>query len=189
MAEHVCPPWIGYLLASPLRRLVQQPEVILGPYVTAGMCVLEIGPGMGFFSLPLAHMVGPAGKVYCVDVQEAMLRAVGKRAQTAQLAERIVLRRASSASLEVDDLAGTIDFALVFAVVHEVPDVAHLFADISRTLKPGAGCLVAEPTGHVKPPKFAEELALAAQSGLAVVETPRIAGSHTALLRKSLSSS
>jgi ubiquinone/menaquinone biosynthesis C-methylase UbiE len=60
--EHVCPWWIGYLLASPLRRLVQKPEVILRPFLSNGMRVLEVGPGMGFFTLPMARMVGSAGR-------------------------------------------------------------------------------------------------------------------------------
>jgi hypothetical protein len=43
MAKKVCPVWIGHLLASPLRRLVQNPKKILGPYVTSGMTVLDFG--------------------------------------------------------------------------------------------------------------------------------------------------
>ena len=30
MAEHVCPVWVGYFLASPLRKLYQDPRKILG---------------------------------------------------------------------------------------------------------------------------------------------------------------
>jgi hypothetical protein len=43
MAKKVCPVWIGHLLASPLRRLVQNPKKILEPYVTNGMTVLDFG--------------------------------------------------------------------------------------------------------------------------------------------------
>jgi len=38
------------------------------------MTVLDIGCGMGFFSIPLAPMVGPNGKVIWVDMQEKMLQ-------------------------------------------------------------------------------------------------------------------
>ena len=48
---------------SPLRRLVQNPKKILEPYVTNGMTVPDFSCAMGFFSLPLAHMVGSNGKV------------------------------------------------------------------------------------------------------------------------------
>ncbi|MBU1207873.1 MAG: hypothetical protein KKH04_13245 [Proteobacteria bacterium] len=54
MAEHVCPVWVGYLLASPLRKLFQNPKKILEPYVQKDMKVLDVGPGMGFFTLPLS---------------------------------------------------------------------------------------------------------------------------------------
>src|SRR3954447_24902465 len=54
MSGHVCPWWIGYLLVSPLRRWMQNPDELIAPYVTPGMTVLEPGPGMGFFTLPLA---------------------------------------------------------------------------------------------------------------------------------------
>ena len=56
--HHVCPWWIGYLLASPIRRIFQNPEEILSPFIRFGMAVLEPGPGMGFFTIPLARMVG-----------------------------------------------------------------------------------------------------------------------------------
>ena len=59
----VCPWWAGYILASPLRRLIQDPRSLLAPYVHPGMTVLEPGPGMGFFTLELARLVGPAGRV------------------------------------------------------------------------------------------------------------------------------
>jgi 2-polyprenyl-3-methyl-5-hydroxy-6-metoxy-1,4-benzoquinol methylase len=58
MAEHVCPFWVGYLLLSPVRKLITNPDRILRPYVKPGMRVLDAGTAMGFFSLPLARAVG-----------------------------------------------------------------------------------------------------------------------------------
>jgi 2-polyprenyl-3-methyl-5-hydroxy-6-metoxy-1,4-benzoquinol methylase len=58
-----CPWWLGYLLASPLRRLLQRPEEILRPYVSEDMHALGVGCGMGFFSLPLARFGCISGKV------------------------------------------------------------------------------------------------------------------------------
>ena len=56
----VCPWWMGYLLACPLRRFFEDPAKILATYVREGMTVLEPGPGMGFFTLELARRVGDA---------------------------------------------------------------------------------------------------------------------------------
>ncbi len=51
MHGRVCPWWIGYLLASPLRRFAHDPRAILAPVVGEGMIVVEPGPGMGFFTV------------------------------------------------------------------------------------------------------------------------------------------
>ena len=85
MSHKVCPWWLGRLLASPARRLVHDPAAILPPFVTAGMTVLEPGPGMGFFTLELARLVGPRGKVVAVDVQPRMLSGLRRRAAKAGL--------------------------------------------------------------------------------------------------------
>jgi len=117
MAQHVCPWWIGWFLASPIRRWFQNPEETLRPFVQEGMTVLEPGPGMGFFTLPLARMVGPAGRVIAVDVQTRMLEGLRRRAERAGVLDRIDLRQASSDSMCVDDLRGTVDLVVAIAVV------------------------------------------------------------------------
>ena len=182
MSHSVCPHWVGYLLVSPFRRLVQNPDRILAPWVTDGMTILEVGPGMGFFTLSLARRVGPGGKIVCVDVQQNMLQSLQNRARQAGLADRILTRACEPTSLGVEDFSGQIDFVLAFAVVHEVPNGARLFAEIARVLKPGARCLVAEPKMHVSAQDFEQTLATAVQQGLHLVERPRIAGSRAALL-------
>ncbi len=184
MSKRVCPWWLGYWLVNPLRRLMHNPGTILDPFVSAGMTVLEVGPGMGFFSLPLARMVGAEGKVVCVDVQEKMLRALQRRARAAGLADRIVARLCTPGSLGLDDFRGKVDFALVFAVVHEVPDPARLFAELADAMKPNALCLMAEPKGHVSAQEFEASIALAEGKGLRRVEDVGITRSRAVLLRK-----
>ena len=74
MSQRVCPWWLGYLLASPLRRLMQDPVKVLAPYVREGMIVLEPGPGMGFFTLELARLVGPSGRIVSHSASSADAR-------------------------------------------------------------------------------------------------------------------
>ena len=86
MAHRVCPWWIGYLLVSPIRKwLGQDPVEILSPYVREGMTVLEPGPGMGFFTIPLARLVGSSGRVIAVDMQPRMIQGLMRRAAKAKL--------------------------------------------------------------------------------------------------------
>ena len=122
MAEHVCPWWIGYLLLNPLRRLAQNPQKMLAPYIEPGSIALDVGCAMGFFSLDMARMVGADGKVVCVDLQPKMIKALVRRATKAGLIDRIDPRVCDRSGLGLEDLGGTVDFALAFALVHEVPD-------------------------------------------------------------------
>ncbi|HEY3444789.1 MAG TPA: methyltransferase domain-containing protein [Myxococcales bacterium] len=180
--EHVCPWWFGTLLASRVRKLVQDPAKILSPFVTAGATVLEPGPGMGFFTVELARLVGPQGKVVAVDLQQPMLDGVRARAAKDGLAERLVLRKVEPTSLGVSDLAGQVDFALLFWMLHEVPDQPRFLGEMAQALKPGGKLLFCEPKGHVSGSAFEKSLALAGTLGLRAESRPRIRLSRAALL-------
>ncbi len=176
---------MGYVLASPLRRLVQSPEEILRPYVRPGMTVLEPGPGMGFFTLPLARMAGPSGRVVAVDVQPKMLARLKRRAASNGVWEHLDLRLAQPASMGVADLAGQVDFALAFAVVHEVPSPEVFFREIAQSLKQNGKLLLVEPSGHITHSEFGNELESAARAGLRLAARPQVWRSHAALLTRS----
>jgi ubiquinone/menaquinone biosynthesis C-methylase UbiE len=184
MERHVCPWWLGYFLASPLRRWRQDPEKILGPYIKEGMKVMDVGCAMGFFSLPLARMVGPTGQVICIDLQEKMIKSLKKRAAKAGLSDRIETRVCSQKSLEINDINGEIDFALAFALVHEVPDSEALFTQVHQAMKPGSKLLVGEPKGHVSTDAFNQTIATARRCGFEVVEHPEIKRTRAVLLNK-----
>jgi ubiquinone/menaquinone biosynthesis C-methylase UbiE len=184
MEKHVCPWWMGYFLMSPLRRIHNDPVKIINPYVRDGMKVLEVGPGMGFFSIPIARGVGKSGRLYCVDVQEKMLRSLRRRAQKSGVAEIIETRLCPESSLQISDLAGKIDFILAFAVVHEVPSQDNLFVELYSVLKKDGSVLVAEPKKRVKEEDYNNSLAIARNSGFRIKDTPIISKNYSALLIK-----
>jgi ubiquinone/menaquinone biosynthesis C-methylase UbiE len=173
---------LGYLLANPVRRLIQDPARILEEQVRQGMTVLEPGPGMGFFTLELARRVGPGGLVVAVDVQPRMLAGLRRRADRAGLTERLETRLSTAESLGVDDLAGRVDLVFAFAMVHELPDAGRFFEEARRVLAPGGLVLVAEPSGHVSEAEFEATLAAARLAGLEPRPGPEIARSRTAFL-------
>lgn len=184
MAHSVCPWWLGPLLASPLRRLFQNPVEMLAPYVREGMTVLEPGPGMGFFTLEIARRVGASGRVVAVDIQPKMLDGLKRRAGKAGLLDRIELRLAQPDSMGLADLAGKVDLAVVIAMVHEVPAPDRFFAETAETLKPGGCLLLVEPAGHVGAEKFQAELDSAARAGLTPTARPTLRRRLAAVLQK-----
>lgn len=185
MACSVCPWWLGYLLVSPLRKtLGHDPEKTLRPYLKAGMKALDIGSGMGFFTIPMAQIIGPKGKVYAVDLQRKMIHALERRVAKAGVERQVKTRACSLNSLEINDLSGSIDFALTFAMVHEVPDKERLFKEIVSALKPGGLLLLAEPKGHVSHEAFGKSVEIAEKQGLKQVESPTVNRCIAAVLKK-----
>jgi ubiquinone/menaquinone biosynthesis C-methylase UbiE len=184
LSHRVCPWWVGYFLASPLRRLMLDPEKVIGTFVREGMTVLEPGPGMGFFTLELARLVGPSGRVVAVDIQPRMLAGLQRRAVKAGVSRRVETRQAAADSLNIADLKERIDFTLAFAVVHEMPSASRFFVEAAQVSKPGAALLLVEPAGHVKETEFKSELEAAAQAGFSVAENRPIRSSQAAVLKK-----
>jgi ubiquinone/menaquinone biosynthesis C-methylase UbiE len=181
MSARVCPWWAGYFIDNPLRRLLHNPEKILRPHVRPGMTTMDVGCGMGIFSIAMAHMVGPQGRVIAVDVQQRMLDTLQKRAVKAGIAERIQIHKAESGRLGVD---AAVDFSLAFAMVHEAGDTRDLLQQIHDCLNPGGNLLVAEPRGHVPRGRFDDMLQIADQIGLKLCDQPPIRLSHSALFSK-----
>ena len=168
---HVCPWWGGYFIDNPLRRLFHNPEKILGPYVKPGMTVMDLGCGMGLFSIAMARIVGEEGRVIAVDLQQKMLDVLIQRAQKAGVAKRIATHRCQADNLGID---ASVDFALAFAMVHEVPDTARFLRQIRACIAPGGRFFVAEPRLHVPAGKFEAMVRVAGEAGFSLFERPRV---------------
>jgi ubiquinone/menaquinone biosynthesis C-methylase UbiE len=168
---HVCPWWGGYFIDNPLRRLLHNPEKIVGPYVKPGMTVMDVGCGMGLFSIAMAKMVGPQGRVLAVDLQQKMLDLLRERAEKPGVSDRIQTHRCEADRLGTDV---PIDFVLAFMMVHEVQDARRLLNEIRTILKPGGMLFVAEPRLHVSGRDFAAMVATANDVGFHVTEEPRV---------------
>jgi ubiquinone/menaquinone biosynthesis C-methylase UbiE len=181
--QMVCPWWLGYVLLIPLRKFGHNPDKILGQHIKNGMNVLDFGCAMGYFSLPLARMVGNNGNVYCVDIQDKMLLKLQQRAKKAGV-DGIIKPLLVGKSYNSSELESKIDFALIFYVVHEVPDKVKLFTDLYTMMKPGGKILFVEPKGHVSPEKFEESLQIAIAAGLKVSDEKPVSKGFSAFLIK-----
>jgi ubiquinone/menaquinone biosynthesis C-methylase UbiE len=184
-SHHVCPWWAGYLLINPLRKLSEDPEKIFAPYIKRGMTVIDYGCAMGYFSIPLAKMTGTSGKVQCFDIQERMLKKLEQRARKRNL-QKIILPHLITGNDEADfeGMEQSADFALLYHVIHEVPEKKTLFKNIYRMMKPGALLYFAEPPGHVKAVEFDQSVEYARQAGFVVEKSQADLKKNSVLFKK-----
>lgn len=184
MGDNICPWWLAYTFDNPFRHFFHNPEKMLGSYVSNGMTVLDVGCGMGFFSIGLAKLVGDKGCVIAAGVQPKMLGAMQKRSEKVGVSSIIRLHRSEPNKLGV----GTaVDFILAFWMVHEVPDPKLFFHQIRACLKSNGRILIAEPKFHVSSKRFREIVVLAQESGLNFCETPSIKFRRSAVFKNNLS--
>jgi ubiquinone/menaquinone biosynthesis C-methylase UbiE len=180
-AQRVCPWWLCFTFDNILRRLVQNPESILKPYIMPGWTVLDVGPGMGYFTIPMARLVGSSGKVFAADLQSKMLDALWRRAVRTGMQDRIRRHQTTQNEIGVKE---PVDFCLAFWMLHEVRDRPRFIREIYSILKPEGLWLLAEPRLHVSAQSFKESIRLLKTAGLVVTDHPRIFFSYAVLLRK-----
>ena len=102
------------------------------------MTVCDMGCGNGYYSLQLAKLVGPQGRVLAVDIQPEMLQACSRPA--AEDGPR--QHRADPGQLHDPRLpAGQVDLILLVDVYHEFSHPEHMLQAMRRALAPsGVWC-------------------------------------------------
>jgi ubiquinone/menaquinone biosynthesis C-methylase UbiE len=179
----VCPWWLCFTFDNILRRVVQNPDAILRPYVQPGMTALDIGAGMGYFTIPLARRVGDSGRVFAADLQEKMLDSLFQRAKRAGVQNRITLHLTASDRI---GLTGPVDFCLAFWMLHEVVDQPRFIKEICSIVKPGGLFLLVEPWFHVSRNSFNKVVQISRNNGFSMVEKPGIFLSNSALFKRTV---
>lgn len=181
MKAHVCPWWLAYTFDNPLRLRFHDSRKIFAPYLSEGMTAVDIGCGMGYFSIGMAKIVGENGKVISVDIQQEMLDTLLKRAEKENVESRIETVLCDANDIGVKE---RVDFALTFWMVHETPDQSSFLKQVHSILKPSGKLLLAEPKWHVTSAEFKKTLEIAQESGFKLIDSPKIFFSHTAVFEK-----
>jgi ubiquinone/menaquinone biosynthesis C-methylase UbiE len=179
--NHICHRWLCFTFDNWFRKLFQKPKEIVKDYIRKGDRVIDVGPGIGFFTLPIAEMVGDSGLVIAVDIQERMLAAIGHRAEQAGLQNRIKLHLGG---VDSPDIGGRADFILAFWMVHEVSEKKQFFKGLYSVLEDGGKFLMVEPKFHVTGRQFKAAVQTAVEARFKVISQPKISGSISVLFSK-----
>lgn len=128
----------AHFLYSDERKRWQDPLAISKAIgVKEGMTVADLGCGPGFFTLPLASLVGATGLVYAVDAHPKMLEHLRANiGMSATLRKTIRPIRATVSKTGIPSL--TVDVALFANVLHDVDDKEAFLAEVKRICRPGA---------------------------------------------------
>lgn len=165
------------------RKLFQSPKKIVGPYLKPGDTALDLGCGPGYFTIPMAEMVGGSGRVIGVDLQKEMLEKLSAKItahRDASLAGRIIAHQCTQHALELESSL-KVDFILACYMVHETIDPADFFTQMRNHLKPTGRLLIIEPPFHVTKKSFGETIKTAEDSGLTLIDRPKGKGGFSAL--------
>jgi ubiquinone/menaquinone biosynthesis C-methylase UbiE len=123
----------------------------------AGERLLEIGPGVGYYTLDMAEWIGPDGIVEIFDLQQEFLDHVIKRSAERNLAN-VVPTQGDATALPYED--DSVDAVVLTAVLGEIPDPVAALREIRRVLKPEGRLVVGELFGD---PHFTTQAALRRQ--------------------------
>jgi ubiquinone/menaquinone biosynthesis C-methylase UbiE len=178
MRPHTCPWWLAYTFDNPVRGLFHDPAVLFRNLVKVGDTVVDIGCGLGHFSIGMARLVGASGKVIALDLQPEMVRRAAGRAEQRGMQQRIDFRVAEPERL---GLSEPVDFVLAFWMVHEVRNQGALLSEVRSALKPTGRFLIAEPKGHVSAQRFEATVEKARAAGFAISDGPRVRLSRAVL--------
>jgi ubiquinone/menaquinone biosynthesis C-methylase UbiE len=109
-----------------------------------GERLLEIGPGVGYYTFDLAEWVGVGGAVEIFDLQQEFLDHV-MRGAAARSTTNVVPTQGDATDLPFDD--NSMDAVVLTAVLGEIPDRGAALREIARVLKPDGRLVVGELFG------------------------------------------
>lgn len=130
------------LLENPARGLFAGPRRVLDASgLQPGARVLEIGSGVGYYSLEALRRVGQLGCLVCLDIQWDMLAETRRRIQAAGFESSRLVHAGAD---RLPFASGSFDHVLLATVLGEIPDRSRALGEVHRVLRPGGRLSVSE---------------------------------------------
>lgn len=115
-----------------LRDLLRPPLKILRVVgVKLGQTVLDYGCGPGSFTFAAARLVGPAGKVYAVDVNPIAQRVVTRKALKKRFDNVVPLLPCDIYNIP----NGDVDVTILYDVLHDLINPSSVFGILHKVMK------------------------------------------------------
>ena len=116
------------------RHLFRPPLRFLSRFVSPGLTAVDLGCGPGYFTLPMAKIVGPGGTVHAVDFDRRAIDRVERKARRQGVSATLAAHAVSAS--EIDFLeTGSVDFLLAEGLLCCMKDHSGAVRQIKRVLK------------------------------------------------------
>lgn len=141
----------AHKLEDPQRlRWLPPAEILSHLGLTPGMKIADVGAGTGYFSIPMARVVGESGEVYAVDLQQEMLDFLREKLTQDGAPGNISLHRGNASHLPLPDSSAHLTFYA--NVWHELENHDAAFAEALRISVPGGKISILDWRDDVAPP-------------------------------------
>ncbi len=139
MHERRFNPELAHRLVSPEREARWKPRAFLQRLgLPSGATVADLGCGPGFWTVPLAEVVGTRGRVWAVDVSPQMMQLLRERGVPGHVCP--VLAALPDVPLSPE----SVDWVWTAFTFHEVEPFPAFAAALRRLVRPGGQVLVLE---------------------------------------------
>jgi len=141
LASRPAPDWIQRLERPERIATLKIDYIISKLELKPGQVVADLGAGPGVISLPMAKTVGPTGKVYAVDIDQAFIDHITMRVKEQGIGNvTAVLGKFTDPGLPARD----VDVALFHDVLHHIKDRAEYLKNTAQYVKAGGRIAIVE---------------------------------------------
>jgi arsenite methyltransferase len=129
--------WLDRIPATAVESFAGVGFPFRADVIRPGGRVLDVGAGSGTDALTAARLVGPQGKVFALDMTQAMLAKLRGNVAQAE-AKNVEVIEGNAETIPLPD--ASVDVVTSNGVLNLVPDKPRAFAEIHRVLRPAAEC-------------------------------------------------
>lgn len=142
LSEELDVDWaVGTFEKESRETFAQRHRIVEHLDLAPGMSVADVGAGTGLFLPLMAREVGPAGKVYAVDIAPRLAEHMRSRVRDESLRQVEVLLSDARSTMLPD---GSVDRVLLCDTYHHFEYPRSMLASIRRSLRPGGRLVIVD---------------------------------------------